>query len=152
MGLVLFLLGLSAIVFYFGLRSIMKARDALHWPQVAGEITRSEVRMSRSYNPEDNTTYHALIDYVYVVEGKRYEGDKLRPQFGATGRKTSAEDNAARYPEGAQVLVHVNPDDPTEAYLEVGLTAGSILISLTPTLFLLSFAILVLVFTAIDSA
>jgi hypothetical protein len=60
-----------------------------------------------------------VVEYAYGVGGRDYHSTRL--SFGAktAGSQASAEAQAARYPEGSQVMVHYDPNNPSNAVLEV---------------------------------
>ena len=62
--------------------------------------------------------YQAVVEYAFNVEGREYHSTRL--SFGAVEStpKGPAEDKAARYPEGSQVMVHYDPQNPPNAVLE----------------------------------
>jgi Protein of unknown function (DUF3592) len=68
-----------------------------------------------------STVYRPQGIYSYEVQGRRFEGKRLR--FGSqphTCRKSLVRENVARYPEGASVTVHYDPAKPSESVLEPG--------------------------------
>ena len=85
------------------------------WPAASGVITESHwgtrtkgARKQRS---------GAEIRYRYTVEGKTYTGDVI-----SYGNMFFASDagRLQRYPQGARVDVHYDPQDPGMAVLEAG--------------------------------
>jgi hypothetical protein len=62
--------------------------------------------------------YRSDVVYSYEVAGVRYTGDKR----GTTGRVSSSlaalVKPGARYPKGANVEIHYNPDNPSESILD----------------------------------
>jgi len=119
-------------VFFFGLGTLLlayiqisnqrEARLAAGWPTTPGRIVSSKVEsfMQRVGGRSGNTVrfYQAVVEYAFNVEGREYHSTRL--SFGAVEStpKGPAEDKAARYPEGSQVMVHYDPQNPPNAVLE----------------------------------
>jgi hypothetical protein len=85
------------------------------WPVTSGVITES-YRRTETKNYQKRTR-GAEIRYRYTVDGQTYKGDVI-----SYGDMFFASDTARlqRYPQGAQVEVHYDPQDPTLAVLEAG--------------------------------
>jgi uncharacterized membrane protein YqaE (UPF0057 family) len=85
------------------------------WPTVPGVIETSNVeqRLTRS-----GIFYKLALSYRYEVDGNGYDGDTA--EFGPP-RVTAQdliEELAQKYPAGAKVTVHYDPDDPASSVLE----------------------------------
>jgi hypothetical protein len=81
----------------------------------------SYVEPRRSYSSEggDSTSYYAVVLYEYVVNGQRYQSNRIR--FGlevGSGWTGMAQKVVDKYPAGSVVQVYYNPADPTDAVLE----------------------------------
>ena len=93
-----------------------RARASVAWPTVQGRVDRSKIeqRLTKS-----GTFYRLALVYHYEVGGLYYEGDTV--EFGSP--RVTAEELierlAAKYPAGAQVTVHYDPDDPATCVLEM---------------------------------
>jgi hypothetical protein len=119
---------LGAVFTILAVRSRQKARAALAWPTVRGEVQSSQVREHSSYDSDDNSTstsYEPVVQYTYAIMGQPFESGKIA--YGATsfGRK-QAEQVAARYPAGSTVQVRYNPEKPSEAVLETRATGMNV--------------------------
>lgn len=97
------ILGLGAAVGSVGvafdlIKAFQKSRASLHWPTVKGVVA--------------DIWPHKLGEtkYSYVVNGKKFESDKISLQKGAGNR----------YLEKKAVTVYYDPDDPSIAVLEPG--------------------------------
>ena len=89
------------------------------WNATDGVITSSEVYTST--DGEGGTTYCLAVDYQYTYDGKTYDGDVI--SFSKDNSCDSWSGNADDdYPEGKEITVYVNPDNPYEAVLETGLS------------------------------
>jgi hypothetical protein len=90
------------------------------WPTVPGKVEQSRIAKSRIAKSQGQWAafYRLALAYRYEVGGQEYEGDTV--QFGP--RRVTAQDLierlADKYPAGAQVTVHYDPDDPATAVLE----------------------------------
>jgi hypothetical protein len=106
-----------------------QADQARSWPSVPGVVRHSSVKkgrsmfnMSRSGMGKGVVTYRAQVIYAYRVDGKHFEGRRVR--FGAPKReqiKSPLQDVVARYPMNQPVQVHHRPERPADAVLELGL-------------------------------
>ena len=129
MGFNLLVIGVIILVFgislFFPARSARKhdqVRDA--WPTAKGIVTSSEV----AAQPPLQKMGKEIIQYDVAVKYQFRSGGQLH--FGAAVSyprylygKEEAERIAARYPAGASVTVHHNPEDVRECYLEIEKTA-----------------------------
>ncbi|MHB9082115.1 MAG: DUF3592 domain-containing protein [Pirellulaceae bacterium] len=102
---------------FFIARAIFQQIQALTYSTATGTITSSEVEAN---DDGEGTTYRPIIKYTYVVDDKRYEGDRYRYGQVGTGDR-SAHRIVASYPVGMQVEVYHVPSDPVDAVLRVGL-------------------------------
>jgi len=138
---------LPLVLFGIVLASLIQAgltrraiRRAESWVPVKGEITRSEVVKTRSRGHGNRATYYeARIEYDYEFEGRQYHGDTIC--VGGTFHTSlsrHAKERCRRFPEGANTIVYVDPQEPSDACLERGNHAS--------VLFLLAIAALTLVF------
>jgi Protein of unknown function (DUF3592) len=122
--LLIFTLVWSGIVLTFDgliLRSVYRQYAASHYPAAPGTITRSEVTHHRT--SKGGTSYNALIEYRFTVDGREYTGDRLR--FGMASSSLAIATAAVEaHPAGSAATVYYNPADPQQAILDPGL-AGS---------------------------
>ena len=89
------------------------------WNATDGVITSSDVRSST--DSEGGTTYCLAVDYEYTYDGKTYYGNVV--SYSKDNSCDSWSGNADDdYPEGKEITVYVNPDNPYEAVLEPGLS------------------------------
>lgn len=128
-----FTLAFDAFIVWASIQQI----QALNYPTVTGTITSSEVESS---SDGDGTTYRPLIKYSYVVNDKRYEGNRYRYGQMGTGDR-SAYRIVALFPVGKQVEVHHSPSDPADAVLHVGLEGTDFFLMM----FMLPFNVIMLV-------
>jgi hypothetical protein len=118
------------VIAVFGLVALGRAQRSARWAKTDGHITRSEVVV-------DGASYAPAVVYSYTVAGAQYQGTDI-----TCGAKVSSGDGAyaractARYQVGAPVAVYFDPDEPTAAVLEPGISRKSFI----PLVFGLGFA------------
>ena len=89
------------------------------WPQATGKVIVSDLQRSR--DSEGGYSYRPEVSYQYSVEGQEFiasrtrYGDRLALSWSAPAARM-----VRRYPVGAVVSVHYDPDEPAEAVLEPG--------------------------------
>lgn len=115
--LILWLFLLAALlVTLWGWFIIAKARCTLRWPQVEGVIEQSAPS-----SEEDDLLPH--IVFSYRIDGHFYRS-QLKFPSGITPTPEFSASYLKRYPVGAAVHVHYNPEQPGEATLEPGMGQG----------------------------
>jgi len=118
-GFVLLLIG--AIFLVVGLVAAKRAKAAQSWPVIPGTVLSSQVVEHESTDSEGSSSisYEPRVEYQYIVMGQSYTARRVA--FGANSFDyKKASEIAARYPVGAQVSVHYNPDKVSDATLETG--------------------------------
>lgn len=84
------------------------------WPTCQGRVVDSGVRSN------GNGTWSPEVSYAYVVGGRGFAGDRLRPGgtpfFYAEGKALAL---AAAYDRGSPVTVHHHPRKPSRAAIEL---------------------------------
>ena len=135
-------LGLIALVWVLHVRAVKKAGAAAAWPKAPGRITRSEVAEEEdtdSYG-DRSAAYIAKVAYEYSVGGQTYAGERVG--VGANHRwsiRKKAEAITARWPEGAQVQVLYDPQNPADACLDASRPGPGMAIFWTAVLLFLGF-------------
>ncbi len=121
-------------LFFWGIPTIQKAYESVHWPSVQGAIIVSHFS---SDSDSDGTTYKADIGYDYSINGQNLSGSTV--SFGAPNSSNASEIRAIvnHYPLGALVPVYYNPDDPSISVLEPGINWSIFFIAGIGALFLL---------------
>jgi hypothetical protein len=112
-GIILALFTLSGLAMtLWGWFIIARGRKSLRWPSVDGVVEQSLLA-----SPENDIL--PKIVFSYHVADRRYQrdlavpgGDGVTPDF--------AESYVKKYPQGAKVQVHYNPQQPEQATLEPG--------------------------------
>jgi len=100
------------------MRSQMQA--ASHWDRIEGVITVSRVDQPPSHVSDDLNDATPVIRYRYRVGGQDIESDQVRIGGTALTTRVLAGGLVARYPVGARVDVHIDPNDPKNVLLEPG--------------------------------
>ncbi len=98
------------------MRSWMQAAGS--WDAVEGVITVSKVDQPPSHVSDDLNDATPVIHYRYRVGGQDIEGDQIGVGGTPLTTRVRALRTVARYPVGARVDVHVDPNDPKNALLE----------------------------------
>lgn len=102
--------GIFCILAWLGGRQ--EAAESRQWPSVPGQITSRKITESRSR--DGGIDRSALIKYSYSVNGKIYEGDRIKVEA------TTDVSEAEHYPEGTAVVVFYNAAKPEVSVLQQG--------------------------------
>jgi hypothetical protein len=111
-------LGLGIILTSISLYYLKMARNSLHWENTNGEITSSEIKITKSKNGK---TYQPDIHFNYQVYGTEYTSKRV--YFGSnlgTSSKNRAQKLIDKYPVGQKVKVYYDPMKNTRAVIEPG--------------------------------
>jgi hypothetical protein len=84
------------------------------WREVPGVVLHSEVAFEWEF-------YRPVVEYEYVVDGVTYRGDTIVSGLIQFNWKGAAARLINRYPVGAKIPVFVDPADPRNAALQLGL-------------------------------
>ncbi len=84
------------------------------WSSAMGTVLASYLERRRS--GDSGSVNYPVVQYSYQVGGQTYQGAKIAPgmEVGGTGAGRVVE----KYPEGAQVMVFYDPNNPSDAVLE----------------------------------
>jgi hypothetical protein len=102
----------------FRLRGQMLA--ARSWDKVEGVITVSTIEQPATHVSDDLNDASPIIRYRYRAGGQEFENDRIRIGGQPMTTRVLAGRQVARYPVGARVDVHVDPNDAANALLEPG--------------------------------
>lgn len=124
-GFVLLVIGATFLI--IGLVALKRAKVAQSWPVTPGRVLSSRVVEHESTDSEggSSVSYEPKVEYQYNVMGQTYTARRIA--FGANSfdyRK--ATEIASRYPVGAGVNVHYNPDKVKDATLETSAAGGKL--------------------------
>lgn len=84
------------------------------WASAMGTVSASY--LERRSSGDSGTVNYPVVQYSYQVGGQMYQGAKIAPGMEVGG--TGAGKVVNRYPEGAQVMVFYDPNNPSDAVLE----------------------------------
>ncbi|WP_412553560.1 DUF3592 domain-containing protein [Shimia sp. MIT1388] len=90
-------------------------RSVKAWPQYPAVVERSEIFTGRS--PEGGVRYSADVAYTYEVAGRQYRSLQFGIGSFSTSSRATIREMLAPFPEGAEVMAYVNPDDAGDAVL-----------------------------------
>lgn len=128
----LFLLfGLGFLAFF--LLPAVKVWKARSWTATRCTVLASEVE---SHSDSDSTTYSVAVRYRYQVDGTSYESHRYEFLGGSSSGYEHKQEIVERYPPGSRPICWVDPEDPSQAVLERGLTRGYFF-ALIPAVFVL---------------
>jgi hypothetical protein len=111
-----------------------RARDQIQqaWPTAKGTVMSSEIiSQPPMVTPSGKSIqqYDVSVKYQFRSGGQLHFGSAVSsPRYLYT--KSEADRIAARYPAGEPVIVHHNPEDTRECYLEVHTTAKNYRLSI----------------------
>jgi hypothetical protein len=103
-------------------RSQKKADASQVWPSTRGTIV--ETKAVRDYHSSldddsDVNTYSPRLKYTYRVGDMEYSSDKIAFGYSKNFKsELAALSSIQKYPQGGQVTVYYNPENPNEAVLE----------------------------------
>ena len=127
-GLIFLAVGIGLSL--WGLSVLSNAKASTAWPTVQGTVTSSEVNReskTRRTNGRSrrSTTYSAEVSYTYQVEGAEYSANRVSFGEYSSSNASHAQSIVSRFPAGKEVPVHYNPEDPSTAVLEAGVSWSS---------------------------
>lgn len=115
--------GVSGIILGLAIYRLVKARTASRWPEASGRVVRSDVEVRetirRGKEKEKEVGNYPLVVYEYTVNGRRYEGRRIRLTDEPANERV--EETLERYPAGAAIAVYYDPNSPGVAVLARGL-------------------------------
>ena len=84
------------------------------WSSAMGTVLASYLERRRS--GDSGSVNYPVVQYTYQVGGQTYQGAKIAPGMDVGG--TGAGRVVEKYPQGAQVMVFYDPNNPSDAVLE----------------------------------
>jgi hypothetical protein len=100
----------------FHMRSQMQA--ARNWDKVEGVITVSRVEQPSEHVSDDLNDASPIVRYRYRVGGQNLESDRIAIGGQPMMTRVLAGKLVGKYPVGARVDVHIDPNKPKSALLE----------------------------------
>jgi hypothetical protein len=114
-GVVLAVSGIVGV--YICVRASDRAMSQVAWLKVSGSVIGAEVLY-------DGEMYYPSITYKYTYGDAKFTGNKFKTVLLQYNWRGPSERVVQRFPKDASIEVYVNPDNPEEAVLEPGGTAG----------------------------
>ena len=110
---------------------IREYRQVYVYRSVEGKVLASELSTRQIQSAKLRpAAYTPSVSYDYLVDGKRYEGNRIRLYMENSTSKQAMARIGDRYPPGARVRVYYDPQDPSTAVLEPGFTVVSFVVFL----------------------
>jgi hypothetical protein len=132
LGFAGFMTVFGAALLMFGgvfLRDAWASRD---WPTATGTVEAVNVVRDRSANSNTSRPYYYYaVTYEYEVAGQSYTGDRYSLGGGSTASQNYESRREARnageeaYPEGSEVAVYYDPENPGSTVLKLGANFGN---------------------------
>jgi len=120
----------------------LEAIQAVHsssWPSVDGVVTES--RVDHATDSRGRETDMPRITYRYSVDGDEHVGTRLffgsqyRTSWSANAKGTAhTQEYIARYPTGAPLQVHYDPDHAATSVVEAGVTSALVTLIVVATM------------------
>jgi hypothetical protein len=114
-GLLFTVIG-GAFTAYLTLPLVQNYYAAQNFQPVTAEVIWSKVRVHDG--SDDGTTYSIDVFYRYEVEGREHRSNSYRLMGGGTSGYGPKRDFVRNHPPGTKVEVHVNPEDPRQAFFD----------------------------------
>jgi hypothetical protein len=108
---------------FFAWQSVKEGRASANWPTAKGKITEAKL-----WETTDRSGLHfeTKVRYTFVVDGKTYNGDRLKIGGKSTSDLNEAEADMKRYGRlDAPIEVRYDPSDPSRCTVETGATEGN---------------------------
>ena len=117
-------LSIGVIFIVIGAYLFLQDWETLSWKETEGVVNESRVLHLGVRR------YVASVEYRYVVDGEMMQGTVVEsgPDIPTYSSAAPPRRVVARYPVGKKVIVYFDPQDPSKAILEPGLSRGSLLI------------------------
>lgn len=114
---ILILIGLGVFLFRRSKMRDTAKQAAQSWSSTMGTVIASTIQIKRT---SESRSEIPVVVYQYQVNGNAYTGQTIKAgeQFFNVRLMGDAQATIARYPVGAQVMVHYNPANPAESALE----------------------------------
>jgi len=102
-------------------RTMNAAAASRKWPTVEGRVLSSGIKESQGAGWFKNIPESEFkLEYSYTIDGQSYTGSRIYFGYGPERERERADDLAADYPAGKNVVVHYQPAQPAECALETG--------------------------------
>ena len=121
--LIVFLIGLSAIGFLWGVNIYLNEKNSTNWPKALAIVSSSKITELKGKN---GVSYCPQWTYQFFVDEKQYSSS--RTAFGTYqchSHRKSAEVELNQHPIGSKISAIYNPDNPSHAALRLS-NSGSL--------------------------
>jgi hypothetical protein len=145
-----FSLLIGAIGLWTGFKQLRNRTQLNNWPTTKGKVIERG-----TYQPDVPSTgppafrHSPLVKYVYQVSGQEFTSDSIRPkriQLPQHNTKEWAQKKAESFPD--EVIVHYNPEDPSESFIIQTSRAMLFIVCVASSLAILLGLLFLLVFSA----
>lgn len=102
--------------------NLRKADTSSGWPKVSGKMIKVELWGNRNIDGESKPVEKLNVEYEYEVDGKHFSGTNVA--FYTLVYPETVE-FANNHPEGSQVSVFYQPEDPSKSVLLQGAKGGN---------------------------
>ena len=115
---------LACVLFASGVAcvgSFISQLRTARWPSVEGRLLTASIDVASGGRPAiSDQRYIDSVRYEYVVDGRRYEGDRLSPWQAVASHNARAvlKSRLAGLEPGRPVRVYYNPRRPAKAFLK----------------------------------
>jgi hypothetical protein len=130
--LIFFIIGTGVFSFIFVV-PVLKINEASKWEKTPCRVITSHVS---SHHGSKKTTYSVDILYAYNYSGKEYRSNNYNFMKGSSSGYNSKKDIVRTYAPGAETHCYVNPQNPSEAVLNINYSS-ELLFGLIPLLFMI---------------
>ncbi len=117
-AVLLFLFGISAIF----LKSFWMVYKAQDWVPVTCVIQSAEVERVEASDSDSSDTFKIKVSYAYHYNGNDYQSTRYGFLGGSSSGSSGKQETVDKLNQAGTVICFVNPDDPSEAVIERGLT------------------------------
>jgi hypothetical protein len=127
--------GLGIFLMIMSLLSLQQGKEARRWKVAAGRVIRSsleEKQVDTRYGDGMRRTevgYQLQVEYKYRVGDETLTGQRISLVEKQYTQK-SGQKALEKYPIGATVQVHFDPENPQEAVIETGTVVSSLIFML----------------------
>jgi hypothetical protein len=113
-------IGLIAVA--VGIMLYTDAQEVKEWSQTTGTISYTNIRsewQSGSHDSPGHYVYYPVVEYYYTVDGQTYYCSTISKMTSGSSDVGYAQNFINRNSLGSQVTVYYNPDNPSEAVLQM---------------------------------
>ncbi len=120
------LVAISPFTGYSAVKSFLDAQASAGWP--TAEATILDIRIEENSSPLDDrrkkVSYSPRVEYMYRVGEQDYRGTMFSHSDMGSSVRAKAEALVARYPLKSRHPAAYDPQDPSHAVLEPGVSGG----------------------------